>query len=154
MNSQIADIKLIAETLPLNSGLGYSESCYSTLLKHILTKKGYVVRQEVLIPFIITDPSDQEKINFGFGRADLVVETDQHIIIIELKANVGRIESAKNQLRRYILHYPHSDKHKLGLLLMFNAVTRHNRWPCWTYSTEIINEFTHSRIGNNLGKKR
>lgn len=101
--------------MDINPSLHYPETCYQSLIRQLLERKGYFVRTEVVCPYVTG-----AGITFGYGRMDLLVELDDLCIVIELKANVsGRIK-ATNQLKRYLKHYS-TEKVKTGLLVMFNA---------------------------------
>jgi len=116
-------IKKLVQNPGIDTSLHYTEACYQDLLRQRFERNALHVRTEVMVPYVTEDG-----ITFGFGRIDMLVETETEHIIIELKANVygGKTrQRAVNQLKRYLTHYK-SNKKKLGLLVMYNT----NYKPC------------------------
>ena len=124
------DITKIVENCGLNTTLHYTEACYQNLLRQRFERKGIHVLTEVLVPYVT-----QDGITFGWGRIDLLCETETEHIIIELKANVygeKTRQRAVNQLKRYMKHF-NSRKKKRGLLVMYNT----NRTACFHFEVSM-----------------
>lgn len=105
----------------LDTNLLYLENHYRTALAHILSKRlpEYSISQEVPINYNLSDG-----FIFGYGRMDIILENEQNIYILELKANVSmkqcNMDKYISQIRRY-LHHLDSIKNKIGMLIIFNA---------------------------------
>ena len=96
----------------------YNESNYHKAFAHLLQKNlplYYSVSMEVPIPCQLPDG-----FVFGYGRADVVVESKDHVYIIELKVSHSdkRGPCGMHQLRRYMYHYQ-TTKKKRSLLVNF-----------------------------------
>ena len=98
----------------LDTGLDYSEHCYQTFIMTRLQQENLTVNKEVTCNFRF------KKIRFGYGRIDLLVTTQDEVIIIELKANNQNKPKALNQLKKYLTHYK-SRKKVRGILAMYNC---------------------------------
>ena len=108
-------ITRVLHNLPIDTSLHYTEQCYSNLIRKILLNKGFRVNTEVHCCY--RTPCG---ISFGFGKIDVLIETDSDIFIIELKANVKSTIRSVLQLKRYMLHFKtHKKKH--GILAMYNC---------------------------------
>ena len=94
-----------------------SEFCYQSLIKQLLQKEDIYCEIESPIYF------RTQGINFGWGKADILVRGKSEIIIIELKANVRSHIKAEKQLQRYMVHFE-TTLPKVGLLFMFNSLDR------------------------------
>ena len=116
----------IANSLPIDTELHYTEACYQSLLRQLFERAGFFVKTEVICPY--TTPCG---ITFGFGRVDLLVETDEAVFIVELKANVTANVTAEKQLRRYMKHYK-TNKAKVGFLWRYNSNEKRKRIPILT----------------------
>lgn len=102
----------------------YNETHYQAVLERELLKSkpfnSYDISSEVVIPYQLPDG-----FNFGFGRADLILEdrNANRCIIIELKAGVSakfqQMNKYKSQVRKYVKHY-HTKCNKWGVLIIFN----------------------------------
>jgi GxxExxY protein len=89
-------------------GPGLFESVYEELLNYELTKYGFVLSRQTIIPVIYED----KKIELGF-RADLIVENK---VIIEIKS----VETIIPVHQKQLLTYLKITGLKLGLLINFN----------------------------------
>ena len=109
----------ICESVPqyIDPSLGYSEFCYQSLIKQLLQKEDIYCEIESPIYF------RTQGINFGWGKADILVRGKSEIIIIELKANVRSHIKAEKQLQRYMVHFE-TTLPTVGLLFMFNSLDR------------------------------
>ena len=116
----------IANSLPIDTELHYTEACYQSLLRQLFERASFSVRTEVICPY--TTPCG---ITFGLGRIDLLVETNHAVYIIELKANVTANDKAEKQLRRYMKHYE-TNKPKIGFLWRYNSNEKRRRIPIIT----------------------
>jgi hypothetical protein len=105
----------VLHNLPIDVSLHYTEQCYNNLIRKILHNKGYQVNTEVHCCY--RTPGG---ISFGFGKIDVLVETETEVLIIELKANVKTINRSQCQLKRYMLHFK-TNKQKYGLLALYNC---------------------------------
>jgi GxxExxY protein len=90
-------------------GPGLLESVYEICLAHVLTKRGYAVRRQVVVPVVF----DTIKFDEGF-RLDLIVDDS---VICELKAVEKIMPVHKAQLLTYLKL---TDK-RLGFLINFNV---------------------------------
>ena len=115
----------IANSLPIDTELHYTEACYQSLLRQLFERAGFFVKTEVICPY--TTPCG---ITFGFGRVDLLVETDEAVFIVELKANVTANVTAEKQLRRYIIHS------KIAGLIWTLFQKRNNPWVIQHFTRE------------------
>jgi GxxExxY protein len=91
-------------------GPGLLESSYRLCLVHELTKRGFVVQQELALPIIY----DDLKLDSGY-RIDLLVAD---AVVVELKAVDDLLAIHQAQLLSYLKH---SGK-RVGLLINFNSV--------------------------------
>ena len=115
MASDLDRIKTFLHNLPIDTTLYYTEQCYSNLIRKILLKNDFIVNTEVHCCY--RTPCG---ISFGFGKIDILVETENEVFIIELKANVKSVDRSIAQVKRYMLHF-NSNKTKHGLLAMYNC---------------------------------
>jgi GxxExxY protein len=90
-------------------GPGLLESVYEVCLAHALTKRGFKVRRQVVVPVVF----DTIKFDEGF-RLDLIVD---NLVICELKA----IESILPVHKAQVLTYLKLTGKRLGLLINFNV---------------------------------
>lgn len=97
----------------LNTAFDYSEHCYQTFIMTRLKQQNITVEREVNCFF------RYKNICYGHGRIDLLVTTDDVVIVIELKANVQNKRKAINQLKKYLTHHKTSKKLR-GILAMYN----------------------------------
>lgn len=96
--------------------LFYSEYCYQSLLDSRLTQAGFTSEREVRVEF-----KTKDDIVYGFGLIDILIETESHLYILELKANHRYMKrKAICQTQRYLLHYP-TEKEKFGLVVLYNC---------------------------------
>jgi hypothetical protein len=105
----------ILNNLPIDTSLYYTEQCYNNLIRKLFLNKGYQVNTEVHCCY--RTPGG---ISFGFGKIDVLIETDTDCFIIELKANVKNTTRSISQLQRYLLHFK-TRKNKYGVLALFNC---------------------------------
>ena len=98
----------------LNTTFDYSEHCYQTFIMARLQQQNIAVEREVHCYFCY------KKIRYGHGRIDLLVTTDDVVIVIELKANVQNKQKAINQLKKYLTHHHKTCKKMRGILAMYN----------------------------------
>ena len=101
----------------------YKESIYQKVLQHYLHKflpSDSVISNEVNVPYKTSDG-----FVYAWGRMDLVVETPQEYIILELKANTSfekNKEDYFSQVGRYIRHVQ-TKKPVRGMLIVFGRHT-------------------------------
>jgi len=91
-------------------GPGLLESSYEACLFYELTKAGFVVERQQVLPLIY----DEVKLDAGY-RLDLVVNNS---VIIEIKS----VEELAPIHKAQILTYLKLSKIKLGLLINFNTI--------------------------------
>jgi hypothetical protein len=115
MASDLVRITTVLHNLPIDTSLYYTEQCYSNLIRKILLNNDFIVNTEVYCCY--RSPCG---ISFGFGKIDILVETENEIFIIELKANVKNVDRSISQVRRYLLHFK-TNKTKYGILAMYNC---------------------------------
>ena len=107
--------KCVKETAFLLKDAMYLENHYQSVLTHLLTKKGYIVSQEVHVAYKLLSG-----FTFGSGRIDILFETDREIFILELKTN-AKISLTVGQLKRYMIHIPNPSKKIIrGCVVSFN----------------------------------
>ncbi len=99
----------IAIELHKNIGPGLLESAYENALAYDLRQMGFIVKQQVPMPFVYKDV----KLNVGY-RVDLLVNNK---VIIELKS----VESLAPVHFAQTLTYLKLSNIKLGLLINFNS---------------------------------
>ncbi len=99
----------IAIELHKNVGPGLLESAYENALAYDLRQMGFIVKQQVPMPFVYKDV----KLNIGY-RIDLLVNDK---VIIELKS----VESLAPVHFAQTLTYLKLSNIKLGLLINFNS---------------------------------
>ena len=120
-------IKQTYKELP--SLLGYKESIHQKVLEHYLHKHvpDCSISKEVTITYKTSDG-----FVYAYGRMDLVLETLEEYIILELKANINfrakQLECIA-QLSRYMVH-AQSEKKVRGMLIVFG-----NHEPIVRYAT-------------------
>ncbi|HWQ32150.1 MAG TPA: GxxExxY protein [Blastocatellia bacterium] len=90
-------------------GPGLLESAYEACLKHELSKRGFKVLSQVILPVIY----DGVEVDAGY-RLDLLVED---AVIVEVKAVERLLPIHEAQL----LSYPKLSGRKVGLLINFNV---------------------------------
>ena len=102
---------IIAAAMKVHSavGPGLLESAYQICLSHELSKQGFLVREQVLIPIRY----EELMIENGY-RLDLLVNDR---VVVELKA----IETILPVHRGQLLSYLRLGRYKLGYLLNFNV---------------------------------
>jgi len=83
----------VAEML---SGVDYLEANYRTLLARLLRLQKLEVFEEVVIPYII------DKLPFGHGFADIVIQTPDGAILLELKTTK---KDCTRQLQKYLKNW-------------------------------------------------
>lgn len=83
----------VAEML---SGVDYLESNFRTSLARLLRSQKLDVYQEVVIPYIVN------QIPFGHGFADIVIQTQDGAIILELKTTK---KDCTRQLQKYLKNW-------------------------------------------------
>ena len=115
MASDLVRITTVLHNLPIDTSLHYTEQCYSNLIRKILLNNDFIVNTEVHCCY--RTPCG---ISFGFGKIDILVETDNEVFIIELKANVKSVDRSISQVKRYMLHFK-TNKTKHGILAMYNC---------------------------------
>ena len=94
----------------------YSESNYHKVFVHLLRKSLPLcsVSKEVPIPYQLPDG-----FVFGYGRADVVVESEECVYIIELKVSYSdKRPCGMHQLRRYMHHYQTTKKKRSLLVIL------------------------------------
>jgi hypothetical protein len=106
----------------LEKGLFYSEFNYQNVLLYFLIKElpsNVILSREVNIPFALDNG-----FAFGYGKADIVVESDSFVFILELKANVDMRYSRKycGQVLKYAEHF-NSMKTRIPYLIVFGPTT-------------------------------
>src|SRR5690606_13943087 len=125
MNENELSFKIIGIALELykNIGPGLLESTYENALAYDLREAGFLVNQQVPMPFIYKDI----KMDVGY-RLDIVVEDK---VIVEVKS----VEHLASVHYAQLLTYLKLSNLKLGLLINFNC--------------KLLKEGIH-RIVNNL----
>ena len=112
-------IAVTAVDKELDRTLYFTESNYQNALIHLLNRKlpEVSVNREVHINYKLKDGYV-----FGSGRADIVLESSTHVIILELKVSVDckYIRKFIGQTLRYIRNYPTTKKVQ-GVLIIFNS---------------------------------
>ena len=78
------------------SGVDYLESNFRNLLARQLRQKALVVHEEVVVAYIVN------QIPFGHGFVDIVVQTPQGAILLELKTTK---KDCTRQLQKYIRNW-------------------------------------------------
>ncbi len=95
-------------------GKGYRESDYCKALQTSFSKAMIAHRREVICPNFFMDEI------IGFGRADFVMDQ----FVVEIKANKLRVESASDQLAKYLKSLKRVEKKDyVGIILNFNQTT-------------------------------
>ena len=109
--------------LNLDSSHNYLESHYQNALLHYLREshdlKKHTIHKEVMINYRLSDG-----FIFGYGRADIMIETDEECHILELKSGVALSPKCFGkyfaQCRRYVAHHE-TTKKKSGYVVIFNS---------------------------------
>ena len=106
----------------------YSEAQYQNALRHYLQKllPHASCATEVVLPYRTTD-----RFVFGYGRIDILVETEDSVTIVELKIRGAKLLGAENQTRRYMAHYK-TEKPLFGVVVVFGSFQ-----PVVRYLTEF-----------------
>ena len=97
MQSVIA--KAAQDVAEMLSGVDYLESNFRTLLARLLRSQKLDTYEEVVIPYIVN------QIPFGHGFADIVVETPDGAILLELKTTK---KDCTRQLQKYIRNWKYT----------------------------------------------
>ena len=113
--SEILQISSSKTDQALDKTQCYSERCYQNVLLYFLKDLDAVVSKEVNIPFKLDCG-----FTFGYGKADIVIETEEFVFILELKANVDLRYSKKyaGQVLKYAEHFQ-SAKPRIPYLVIF-----------------------------------
>ena len=101
----------------LDPFLNYQETVYQETMLYFLRKsfEESQLTSEEVIPYKLSSGYV-----VGFGRADIVVRTNDHVFILELKRGKTNVFTASQQIKRYLKHFTCDGKQKIGLLLVFN----------------------------------
>ena len=104
----------------LERDLHYTENNYQNALLHTLRNKfpsNYILGREVPLVYKLSDG-----FIFGAGRIDILVETPEFVLILELKAQVDckYLKKFSSQTLRYVKHY-NTDKPKRGMCIIFGS---------------------------------
>ena len=107
----------------LQSQFDFSETQFETVLYHYIQKQipSALVSRQVNITY-----ETSCGFPFGFGRLDILVETDTDYIILELKQSryIGKIiNSATVQLKKYLYFAKKPNKTVRGMLVIFGPQT-------------------------------
>ena len=103
----------------INTRLDYPESCYQQLLLQRLIDAGFQAEKEIRVDYKTNDGKF-----FGIGYIDILVESNDTVYILELKANKRTIIKKGNaQVKRYMSNFE-TDKEVKGYLVTFNCETR------------------------------
>ena len=81
------------------SGVDYLESNFRNLLARQLRQKALVVHEEVVVAYII------EELPFGHGFVDIVIQTPNGAILLELKTTK---KDCTRQLQKYIRNWKYT----------------------------------------------
>ena len=81
------------------SGVDYLESNFRNLLARQLRQKALVVHEEVVVPYITN------QIPFGHGFVDIVIQTPNGAILLELKTTK---KDCTRQLQKYIRNWKYT----------------------------------------------
>ena len=100
----------------LDPCLGYQESVFHKTMLHFLRDQN--VQSEVIIPYCLTNGHQ-----VGYGRADLILETDERVFVVELKRGAVNVQSARSQVKRYVKHFQ-TAKPMTGVVIVFSATSR------------------------------
>lgn len=113
MSTTKSDIIEAAESVHDGLGPGHTESVYHRALHYEFSKKGIKFSSETTIPIFY------DGMNVGTRRPDMMVETDDGNIVIELKAGSKRGEE---QLLSYIDIIEDDSNYDIdfGMLIQFN----------------------------------
>ena len=100
--------------------LAYQESCYQNCMLYFLRRRlsEHQISQEVVIPYKISSG-----VIVGHGRADIILQTEKEIFILELKRGFCNLSNARTQLKRYMRHFS-TNKLVRGFLIVFNLSPR------------------------------
>ena len=104
----------------LDRYLHYTENNYQNALLHTLATEfpsNYILGREVPLTYKMSDGHI-----FGTGRIDILLETPELVVILELKANVDckYLKKFSSQTLRYVKHYP-THKKKKGMCIIFGS---------------------------------
>ena len=104
----------------LDRYLHYTENNYQNALLYTLAAEfpsEYILGREVPLTYKLSNG-----FIFGTGRIDILIETPERIVILELKANVDckYLKKFSAQTLRYVKHYP-TDKPKHGVCIIFGS---------------------------------
>ena len=100
----------------LDPCLGYQESVFHKTMLYFL--RDQTVQSEVVIPYCLSNGHQ-----VGYGRADLILETDERVFVVELKRGSVNLGSAKSQVKRYIKHFK-TPKPMTGVVTVFNGCSK------------------------------
>lgn len=104
----------IANNVYIQLGKGFSECIYHKAMLVDLHKTGYSIETEKTIPILFNN------ICVGHVKSDIIVETEDNLIIVELKALDRDINYKEEiQVNKYIKHINKSKK-KFGLIINFS----------------------------------
>ena len=93
----------------INTRLEYPESCYQELILQRLIDAGFQAEKEIRVDYKTNDGKF-----FGIGYIDLLVETNDTVYVLELKANKRTIIKKGNaQVKRYMSNFE-TDKELKG----------------------------------------
>ena len=91
--------KAAQETCEMLSGVDYLETNFRTLLARLLRAQKLEVYEEIVIPYIVN------QIPFGHGYADIVIQTPEGAIILELKTTK---KDCTRQVQKYIRNWKYT----------------------------------------------
>ena len=112
-NQTLQFILNIANNVFIQLDKGFSESIYHKAMLVDLQNSHYSIETEKIIPILFNN------ICVGYVKSDIIVESDDYLIIIELKALDREINYKEDiQVKKYMKHINKSKKN-IGLVINF-----------------------------------
>ena len=127
-NKTIELIINIANNVFMHIGKGFNECIYHKALLVDLYKTDYLIETEKIISILF------KNVCVGYVKSDIVVEDNENMIIIELKALDREINYKEDiQINKYLKHI-NTYKKKVGLIINFSQKNNN----CLKVQTKII----------------
>jgi GxxExxY protein len=128
-DNEIIQLILISNNVFLQLGKGFNECIYHKALLVDLYKSEYNIETEKIIPILFNN------ICVGHVKTDIIIETSDLLIIIELKALDRDINYKEEiQIKKYIKHI-NKQKKIIGLIINFSQKNN----ECLEVQSKIIN---------------
>ena len=128
-NQTLQFILNIANNVFIQLDKGFSESIYHKAMLVDLQNSHYSIETEKIIPILFNN------ICVGHVKSDIIVESEDYLIIIELKALDRDINYKEElQIKKYIKHF-NKQKNICGLIINFSQ--KYNE--CLEVQSKIIN---------------